>query len=84
MTDLEASLSGPTDVPGREWTETTARAATRFAAGQGTAGLVTPVVIKWAEWVLTAMFMNVLKIVALMTIALVLASVGLSSIGRLE
>ena len=52
MTDLETSLSAATDAPGREWTETTARTAIRFASGQGTSGLVAPVVIGWAEWVL--------------------------------
>jgi polysaccharide export outer membrane protein len=44
--DLLKSLSVTTAVPGREWTETTARAAVRFAAGKGTAGLVTPVVAR--------------------------------------
>ncbi len=81
MTDLETSLSATTDAPGREWTETTARAAIRFASGQGTSGLVAPVVIGWAEWALTAVFKTMLKIVALTTIALVLGWVGVSAIG---
>ena len=40
--DLTKSLSVPTAVLDREWTETTARAAVRFAAGKATAGLVAP------------------------------------------
>ena len=47
------------------WTETTARAAVRFAAGRATAGLVAPAAIGWAEGVLSTMFLNVLKTVAL-------------------
>ena len=38
--ELATSLTIPAGVLGRDWTETTARAAVRFAAGQGTAGLV--------------------------------------------
>ncbi len=81
LAGLETSLSATPDVPGREWTETTARAAIRFASGQGTSGLVAPVVIGWAEWALTAVFRTMLKIVALTTIALVLGWVGFSAIG---
>ena len=40
--DLTKSLSVTTRALDREWTETTARAAVRFAAGKTTAGLVAP------------------------------------------
>ena len=62
---------------GRDWTETTARAAIRFAAGKETAGLVAPPVSGLAESVLTGMLADSLKVVALMVISLVLISAGL-------
>ena len=80
--DRPRDIAGREDrLPGREWTETTARAAIRFASGQGTSGLVAPVVIGWAESVLTAKVKTMLKIVALMTIVLLLGWVGFSAIG---
>ena len=53
----------------REWTETTARAAVRFAAGKGTAGLVAPPVAGLAESVLAAMLGDSFKVVALTVIS---------------
>ena len=40
--ELTPALCLPTRAPRPEWTETTARAAVRFAAGKATAGLVAP------------------------------------------
>ena len=45
----------------REWTETTARAAVRFAAGKGTAGLVAPPWPGLAESVLAAMLGDIVE-----------------------
>jgi RNA polymerase sigma factor (sigma-70 family) len=65
----------------REWTATTARAAVRFAAGKGTAGLVAPPVTGLAESVLAAMVGQSLKVVALTLISLVLVFAGLGLTG---
>ncbi len=53
--DLRASLVWTPVLFEREWTETTAHAAVRFAAGKGTAGLVSSPVSGLAETVLAAM-----------------------------
>ena len=78
---LATSLSATAGVPGREWTEATATAAVRFAAGKGTAGLVAPAVTRLAESALAAMLHGPLKVVALVAIALLLASAALSLTG---
>ena len=73
-------MTSPPATPGmleREWTETTARAAVRFAAGKGTDGLVAPPVTGLAESVLVAMLGDSLKVVALTVISLLLVSAGL-------
>jgi len=75
--ELATSLSVPAGVLGRDWTETTARAAVRFAAGQGTAGLVAPPVTGLAESVLAAMLADSLKVFSLFAIAFFLAAAGL-------
>jgi len=78
---LLTSLTATSSVPERNWSETTARAAVRFAAGNETAGLVTPAVTGLAQSMLAAMIFGPLKILALLAIALVLAWAGLSSSG---
>ena len=57
------------------------RAAVRFAAGKGTAGLVSPAVTGLAESTLTAMLIEPLKVVALTAIALVLVAAALIGTG---
>jgi len=66
----------------RAWTATTARAAVRFAAGKGTAGLVAPPVSGLAETVLGAMLGDSLKLVALLTISIFLVLGGIRLTGR--
>ena len=68
MTSLAGDSRGTLD---RDWTEPTARAAVRFAAGKGTAGLVAPPVTGLAESVIAAMLADSLKVVALTVISLV-------------
>ena len=75
--ELATSLSVPAGVLRRDWTETTAHAAVRFAAGQGTAGLVAPPVTGLAESVLAAMLADSLKVFSLFAIAFFLAAAGL-------
>jgi RNA polymerase sigma factor (sigma-70 family) len=75
--DLTASLSLTPGMFEREWTEITARAAVRFAAGKGTAGLVAPPVTGLAEMVLGAMLGDSLRLVALIAISLFLALGGI-------
>src|SRR5262245_59077844 len=70
---LARSLSATARVPGRGWNEATAAAAVRFASGKGTAGLVAPVVTRLAESALAAMLCGPLKVVALLSIALLLS-----------
>ncbi len=74
--DLAAPPFAPS-VPGPEWTETTARAAVRFATGKGTAGLIAPVVSGLAERVLTSMVSHSLSLVALTAFALVICGARL-------
>ena len=76
--DLTKSLSVTTGLLDRGWTETTARAAVRFAAGNATAGLVAPPVAGLASSVLAAMVVDPLKILALIAIAALLIASGLS------
>jgi RNA polymerase sigma factor (sigma-70 family) len=61
----------------RAWTETTAQAAVRFAAGRGTAGLVAPPVSGLAEAVLVAMLGDSLMFGALIAIALLMGLGGI-------
>ncbi len=61
----------------REWTETTARAAVRFAAGKETTGLVAQPVTRLAESVLAAMLAESLKVVPLTLVSLLLVFAGL-------
>lgn len=75
--ELATSLSVPAAVFRRDWTETTARAAVRFAAGQGTSGLVAPPVTGLAESVLVAMLADSLKVVSLFAITFLLGAAGL-------
>ena len=79
-TDLKNSLAFAPCLLEREWTETTARAAVRFAAGKDTAGLVAPPVAGLAETVLMAMLGESVKPVALIAISvfLVLGGIGLA------
>jgi RNA polymerase sigma factor (sigma-70 family) len=79
--DLKNSLSLTPGVIEREWTETTARAAVRFAAGKGTAGLVAPPVSGLAETVLGAMLGDSLKLAALIAISLFLVLGGICLTG---
>ncbi len=65
-TSLPASASA--------WTDATASAAVRFAAGKETSGLVAPAVASLAESTLTAMLRSSLKVVAATAISLLLAS----------
>jgi RNA polymerase sigma factor (sigma-70 family) len=65
----------------REWTETTARAAVRFAAGKETTGLVARPVTRLADSVLAAMLTDSLKVVALILISLFFVSTGLTLTG---
>ena len=80
-TDLTASLSLTPGTLGREWTETTARAAVRFAAGKGIDGLVAPPVSVLAETVLVAMLVDSLKLGALVAIGLFLVLGGICLTG---
>ena len=73
-TVLTNSLSVTPGMLEREWTETTARAAVRFAAGKGTGGLVALPVAGLAEKVLAAMLGKSLITASL--IAASLASAG--------
>jgi RNA polymerase sigma factor (sigma-70 family) len=75
--ELATSLSVPAGALRRDWTETTARAAVRFAAGQETAGLVAPPVTGLAESVLSAMLADSLKVFSLFAIAFFLTAAGL-------
>jgi RNA polymerase sigma factor (sigma-70 family) len=59
---------------GRDWTETTACAAVRFAAGKDTAGLVAGPVAGLANSVLTGMLLDSLKFPALSAIPFLLVS----------
>jgi RNA polymerase sigma factor (sigma-70 family) len=79
--DLTTSLSSTPGAFGPEWTETTARAAVRFAAGKGTAGLVAPPVSGLAETVLAAMLGESLKLIHLTAIALFLVLGGICLTG---
>jgi RNA polymerase sigma factor (sigma-70 family) len=76
--DLTKSLSVTTGLLDRGWTETTARAAVRFAAGNATAGLVAPPVAGLASSALAAMVVDPLKIPAIIAIAALLIASGLS------
>ena len=78
---LAASRVARAAVPGPEWTEATAAAAVRFAGGQGTAGLISPAVIRLAQSTLADMLYGPLKVAALMVIALLLTSAMLPWIG---
>jgi RNA polymerase sigma factor (sigma-70 family) len=80
-TELVKSLAAPSAAPGREWTATTARSAVRFAAGRGTAGLVTPMVLEVAERILATIFIGPLKVIASVAIILLIATASLSSTG---
>ena len=75
--DLQTRLSPTHGMSEQVWSETIARAAVRFAAGEGTAGLVAPPVSRLAESVIAAMLGESLKLVALTVISLVLVSAGL-------
>ena len=68
----------PTRAPRQEWTETTARAAVRFAAGKTTAGLVTPPVTSLASSALAAMLFDSLKVVAALAITSLFAAAVIS------
>jgi RNA polymerase sigma factor (sigma-70 family) len=74
-----AKLAATSGVPGGEWTDATARAAVQFAAGKGTAGLVTPVVAEMARSSLAAMFRESLKPVAFLALVL-LAALSLTNV----
>ncbi len=65
----------------RDWTVATARAAVRFAAGKGTAGLVAPSVARVGESVIAAMFGDTLKFVALVVSPLFLGALCFSVLG---
>ena len=75
--NLTTACAATPGILDREWTETTARAAVRFAAGRGAAGLVAPPVSGLAESVLAAMLGDPLKVVALTVVSLLLVSTGL-------
>jgi RNA polymerase sigma factor (sigma-70 family) len=75
--ELTTSLSVPAGLLGRDWTETTARAAIWFAAGKGTAGLVAPPVTSLAESALAAMLADSLKVFSLFAILFCLVTTGL-------
>jgi CxxC motif-containing protein (DUF1111 family) len=75
--ELTQTFALPPRILRREWTETTARAAVRFAAGKATAGLVAPPVTNLASSILTAMLIDSLKVVAVLAIAVLFASAGL-------
>ncbi|MFI5460518.1 MAG: sigma-70 family RNA polymerase sigma factor [Isosphaerales bacterium] len=79
--DLTTSLSLTRGSLEREWTETTARAAVRFAVGKGTAGLVAPPVSGLAETVLAAMLGDSLKLGALIAISFLLVLGGIRLTG---
>jgi RNA polymerase sigma factor (sigma-70 family) len=74
--ELTPAFCLPTRAPRQEWTETTARAAVRFAAGKSTAGLVAPPVTNLASSVLTAMLFDSLKIVAPLAISSLFVAAG--------
>ena len=80
--DLTKSLSLPTGTLDREWSQTTARAAVRFAAGKATTGLIAPPVAGLASSVLTAMVGDSLKVLSLIVISSLIAAAGLSFIWR--
>ena len=65
---LLTSLVVPPVAPEQGWSETTAHAAVRFAAGRGTSGLLTPAVARLAESTLTSMIFTPLKVFTLVTI----------------
>ena len=79
--ELTSALSLTASVLEREWTETTARAAVRFAAGKATVGLVAPSVTGLASSVLSAMLLDSLKILTVFVIATLLAATGLALAG---
>lgn len=62
--NLTTALSATPGTLDREWTESTAHVAVRFATGKGTAGLVARPVTELAESVLAAMLGESLKLVA--------------------
>jgi RNA polymerase sigma factor (sigma-70 family) len=76
--ELTTAIPLATSVPRPDWTETTARAAVRFAAGKPTAGLVAQPVTSLASSVLTAMLVDSLKVVAALAITSLFAAVGLT------
>jgi RNA polymerase sigma factor (sigma-70 family) len=78
---LTTALAPAPGALGPDWTETTARAAVRFAAGKGTAGLIAPAVSRLAETVVNAMLGGSLRLVALSVISLLLASAGVGLVG---
>ena len=80
--DLTARLSLNTGALDRAWTDSTARAAVRFAAGKSTAGLVAPTVSRLAETVLAAVLADTLKIVVLTAISFLLVVGGIRFIDR--
>jgi RNA polymerase sigma factor (sigma-70 family) len=74
---LTRSLFESAGVFDREWTEQTARAAVRFAAGETTTGLIAPPVAGLASSVLTAMVGDSVKTFALIAVAPLLVAAGL-------
>ena len=79
--NLTTALSATLGTIDREWSETTARAAVRFAAGKGTAGLVGPPVTRLAESALAAMLGDSLKVVGLTVVSLLFVFAGLGLTG---
>ncbi len=80
--DLANSLSVTTSTLDREWAQTTARAAVRFAAGKATTGLIAPPVAGLASSVLTAMLGESLKILSLIVISALIVAAGLALSAR--
>ena len=79
------ALSLTTGAVERDWIETTARAAVRFAAGKATAGFVAPPVASLASSMLAAMLFDSIKVLALLTIAtLAAAGVALAASQRVR
>ena len=76
-TELMKALSLTTGALERDWIETTAHAAVRFAAGKATAGFVAPPVASLASSMLAVMLFDSIKVLALLTIA-TLAAAGLA------
>jgi RNA polymerase sigma factor (sigma-70 family) len=68
------------------WANATASAAVRFAAGRPAAGLVAPAVLELAEFAVTTLLMDSVKVLALLALAVSIASAGagvtLRAVGR--